>query len=156
MSVLNESSASNDAEIQFAIDAEKTLEINPLSILQALRSAGSGVLSLVSLYLDLAQVEWALEKARITSLLTTILTGFAFLLSGLTAATVIICVLSWETPFRGIAITGLVFFYTAALAIIWRRVNALLAVRHSAFGTLRDELATDMAMIKSAISKSAS
>ena len=81
-------------------------------------------------------------------LLTTLL-GFACVLCLLIFGGVLVVVCSWETPYRIHAIVALMVIYALGLAFACYRFKTLSALGSQAFLATREELAADIALIKS-------
>ena len=120
--------------------------INSFDIIRLLRSASSAQAVLHS---QLAQVEWAIEKNRLFQMLLTTLLGFACVLCLLIFGGVLVVVCSWETPYRIHAIVALMVIYALGLAFACYRFKTLSALSSQAFLATREELAADIALIKS-------
>lgn len=114
-----------------------------------LRLIGPSLLALAALHGKLAQQEWAQEKARLLQLLLTSLLGFACLLITLLLSCALVVVLSWQTPYRIHALLGLLLGHGLAVALAWWRVRRLLARGSMSFAASRNELAADIALLKS-------
>lgn len=127
----------------------ESVAINPLKLIRLLRSASGALFAQAALYGELAQVEWAEEKNRLRNMLLLTLLGFACLLCALLFAGVLLLVLSWDTGYRIPALLSLIALYALGLGIAWRRFQALSALSSQCFAATREELAADMALIKS-------
>ena len=123
--------------------------INLFAALRILRSAGSALFAQAALHEQLARVEWAEEKSRLLQMLVAILLGFIFLMCGLIVISGALLALSWSTPYRLPVVFGLVAFFVIALVIVWRRFQTLAARGDQSFAATREELAADIALIKS-------
>lgn len=122
---------------------------NPLDAIRLLRSAGGALFAQATLHGQLARVEWAEEKTRLMNMAVAALAGFAFLLCFLLFAGALVIAFSWETQYRIIAVAILVVIYALAAFIAWRRFRALSALSDQAFAATREEIAADIALIKS-------
>lgn len=123
--------------------------ISPLDAIRLLRSAGGALFAQAGLHGQLARVEWAEEKIRLTKMLIATLAGFACLLCCLIFAGVLVLALTWETEYRIAAILALGIVYGIGALIAWLRLRALSALSEQAFAATREELAADIALIKS-------
>lgn len=101
------------------------------------------------LHRQLAQAEWAEEKARLMKMLAYILLGFACVLCFMVFAGILALVLSWETAYRVQVIIALTTGYGIGIGIVWHRLDILSAQGNRAFAATREELAADMALINS-------
>ncbi|MCY1344343.1 hypothetical protein D9M69_303770 [compost metagenome] len=82
-------------------------------------------------------------------LLLTSLLGFACLLITLLLSCALVVALSWQTPYRINALLGLLLGHGLAVALAWWRVRRLLARGSMSFAASRNELAADIALLKS-------
>ncbi len=122
---------------------------NPLDVVRILRSAGSALFAQASLHGQLARVEWAEEKSRLLQMLVFGLLGFAGLLCVLLAAGALVLALSWDTPYRIAAAVALLAVYGLIAGFAWVRLKTLSARGNQAFAATREELAADIALLKS-------
>lgn len=122
---------------------------NPLDAIRLLRSAGGALFAQATLHGQLARVEWAEEKTRLMNMAVAALAGFAFLLCFLLFAGGLVIALSWDTQYRVAAVSVLAVIYALAAFIAWRRFQALSALSDQAFAATREEIAADIALIKS-------
>lgn len=122
---------------------------NPLDAIRLLRSAGGALFAQATLHGQLARVEWAEEKTRLMNMAVAALAGFAFLLCFLLFAGGLVIALSWDTQYRVAAVSVLAVIYALAAFIAWRRFQALSAMSDQAFAATREEIAADIALIKS-------
>lgn len=120
-----------------------------LNVLRLLRSAGAAVLAQACLHSRLAGVEWAQEKQRLARMLVALLLGVACLLCLLLLAGAVALIAYWDTPYRATAVIALVLVYGLGGLFAWARFRALAQQSHQAFAATRDELAADIAMIRS-------
>ena len=123
--------------------------IHPLDAIRLLRSAGRTLISQAALHAQLARVEWEEEKSRLLKMLLVILLGFAGTLCVMMFVGVLVLAFSWETAYRIPASIGLIAVYALGVAIAWRRLQVLSALSGQAFAATREELAMDIAMIRS-------
>lgn len=123
--------------------------IHPLEALRLLRSAGAALLAQAMLHGQLARVEWAEEKARLLRMLAMALLGFACLLCTLLFAGAVLLAACWDTPYRVPAALLLLGLYGLGVSTAWRRFRKLSALSESSFAATRDELASDLALLKS-------
>lgn len=131
------------------VDAPTETGISLFAALRLFRSAGSALFAQAALHEQLARVEWREEKSRLLQMLIVILLGFAFLLCGLLVTSGALLAWSWTTPYRLAVVLGLIAFFVVAIAIAWHRVKVLSARSSQTFAATREELAADIALIKS-------
>ncbi|HJW83821.1 MAG TPA: phage holin family protein, partial [Anaerolineae bacterium] len=124
-------------------------EINPLDAIRILRSAGKPLFAQAALHGQLARVEWAEEKNRLMKMLVIALLGFASLLCVMLFLGALLLAYSWETEYRIPAVMALIAVFGLAAGIAWRRLQALSAQSSQAFAATREELAADLALLKS-------
>jgi uncharacterized membrane protein YqjE len=129
--------------------ASGSASISPLDVLRILRSAGSSLLTQAGLHGQLARVEWAAEKNRITGLLIAALVVGIGVLCTLLMAGALVLAFIWDTSYRVPAACGLVLFYAACAGFAWLRFKALSARGGEAFAGTREEIAADLALIRS-------
>ena len=123
--------------------------ISLLDVVRLLRSAGGALISQATLHGQLARVEWAEEKLRLKNMIIAALSGFACLLSFMIFLGVLVMALSWDTQYRIAAVAILTAVYGFAGLMAWRRLDALSALSGQAFAATREEIAADIALIKS-------
>lgn len=114
-----------------------------------LRAAAPHLVHLVALHEELAQQEWAQEKARLLQLLLASLLGFTCLVITLLLSCALVVALSWQTPYRIVALLGLLLGHGLVAALAWWRASTLVARGAMRFATTREELAADIALLKS-------
>lgn len=120
-----------------------------MNVLRLLRSAGAAVLAQASLHSRLVGVEWAQEKQRLARMLVALLLGVACLLCLMLLGGAVVLVAFWDTPYRAFALIGLLLAYSLGGLLAWARVRTLARQSHLAFAATRDELAADIALIRS-------
>lgn len=120
-----------------------------LSAARILRAAGGALWTQAGLHGELARIEWAAEKRRLLRQLALLAFGLALATGALFAAGALLLVIAWDTPWRLAAALALPLLYTAAAVVVaWRlRVGAARAV--PAFAATRQELAADLALLRS-------
>lgn len=119
------------------------------SAIRLLRAAGGSLFSQAGLHVQLARVEWAEEKIRLSKMLAAALLVFTCLLCIMLFVGVLVLVLCWETDYRIHAVLGLIAVYGITAGIAWHRVRTLSARGDQAFAATREELAADIALIRS-------
>ena len=128
--------------------ASDSTTINLLNAIRTLRSAGGALFAQAALLGQLAQVEWAEEKARLLTMMIFALLGFAALLCLMIFAGGLMLACTWETAYRLPAAIILIAAYGLLTGLAWRRLQALAAVGGQAFNATRAEFAADMALLK--------
>ncbi len=123
--------------------------INPLDAIRLLRSAGKALFAQASLHAQLARVEWTEEKSRLQKMLAAALLGLACALCVMLIVGALALAFSWGTPYRIPVALALIAVYAAGVAVAWRRFKTLSALSGQAFAATREELAIDLAMIRS-------
>jgi uncharacterized membrane protein YqjE len=123
--------------------------INPLDVVRLLRSAGAALFAQAAMHGQLARIEWAEEKARLLQILVVGLIGFASLLCVMLFAGALVLAFSWDTAYRTPAAIALVATFGLGTVLAWGRVKALAARSSQAFAATREELAADLALLKS-------
>lgn len=123
--------------------------ISLLDLIRLLRSAGKAILGQAALYGELARVEWAEEKNRLTKMFVIGMAAFACLLGVMLFAGVLVMAISWDTPYRIPAVFAMMVIYAIGVGIAWHKVRALSASSGLAFAVTREEFAADIALIKS-------
>lgn len=120
-----------------------------MEALRLLFRAGGDLLTQAGLHGQLARLEWAEEKSRLHRMLITGLLGFASLLSSMVFVGILVMATTWDTVYRLPAITAVVVVYGLATGFAWRRLRSLSAEGEAAFAATREELAADMALLRS-------
>src|SRR5690606_34530550 len=117
------------------------------------RSGAGALLAQGTLHAQLLQVEWAAEKLRLRDMLLALLTGAAFLICSLLSAGALLLTLSWDTRYRTAAMVLLLLLYCLGAAVAWHRFQVLAARGSLAFADTREELAADIDLIRSRLSR---
>ncbi len=123
--------------------------INPLNVIRILRSAGSALLAQAALHGQLARVEWAQEKTRLSKMFVAGLLGFACLLCVMVFGGALVLALSWDTVYRVAAVLAVIVVYAIGLGIAWHYLQTLSERSGQAFAATREEIAADIALLKS-------
>jgi uncharacterized membrane protein YqjE len=123
--------------------------IDPLKAFRILRSAGGALFNQVSLHGQLARVEWAEEKRRLLKMFIAALLGFAFTLCVLLFIGVIVLTATWDTDYRVPSMLALTVAYAIGVGLAWHWLQSLSALSGQAFAATREEIAADVAMLKS-------
>lgn len=127
----------------------RPLEENPLEIIQRLRALAKILFAQLELHGKLAKVEWAEEKNRLQQLFITAIVGFACLLCALLFAGFFAIALSWDTDYRLITIAAMFGFYNLGLGYCVYRLSILAARGSITFAATREEIAADLALLRS-------
>jgi len=112
-------------------------------------STASALLEQGSLYSQLAWVELAVEKRRLMRMLLLLLVGVSLLTSLLVSLTIVLLLISWDTPNRGSVLIFAGIVYCAGFIAILLGFNALARKGNMAFSDTREELAEDLELIRS-------
>jgi len=123
--------------------------IDLLSALRIARSAGGALCTQAALYGKLAGIEWQEEKIRLLKMFLFGLIGFACALCFMLFIGLLVVVLSWETNYRILALTSLIAIYGFGIGFAWLRFEDMSARNKLSFAATREELAIDLALIKS-------
>ena len=129
--------------------APESASISPLDVVRVLRSAGPALLTQAGLHGDLIRVEWAAEKERIVRLVAAAFIALIALLCLLLTAGALVLAFSWDTPYRAAVAAGLAIVYAVIAAIAWQRFKVHTARGSESFAATREELAADVALIRS-------
>ena len=123
--------------------------INVLDAIRILRAAGGGLFGQFLLHAQLAQVEWTEEKGRLGRIVLTTLVGFAFLLCLMLLCATLLLAVSWDTRYRIAAVVVLIAISGVGTGVACSRLRALVALGDTSFAATREELAADIALLKS-------
>ena len=125
-----------------------SFEFNPLSVMRLLRSAGGALFAQAALHGQLARVEWAEEKIRLTRIIIAaillLVSAFCLLLLG----SMVVLALSWNTPYQLAAIAGVLLFYFILFVVAMFVLKQQVALGALSFAATREEIAADIAMLK--------
>ncbi len=125
-----------------------SFEFNPLSVMRLLRSAGGAVFAQAALHGQLARVEWAEEKIRLTRMVIAavliVVSAFCLLLLG----SMVVLALSWNTPYQLAVIVGVLLFYLILFVVAMFVLKQQMALGALSFAATREEIAADIAMLK--------
>jgi len=120
-----------------------------LEIIQRLRALAKILFVQLELHGKLAKVEWAEEKNRLQQLFTMAGVGFACLLCALLFAGVFVVALGWDSDYRLVTIAAMFGLYSLGLAYCIYRISVLAARGAITFAATREEIAADLALIRS-------
>lgn len=125
--------------------------VSPLQLLNILRSASGAVFAQASLHAQLAQVEWEEEKQRLCKMAVMGILGFAFFMCFLFLLSIFVIVLAWDSPYRIHTFVGVLVVHL--LGLIWAGISIkkLAALASNSFAATRAEIASDIALLKSAL-----
>jgi len=123
--------------------------IDLLSAFRIIRSAGGALCTQANLYGQLARIEWLEEKNRLMKMFLFGLIGFACMLCVMFFIGLLVVVLSWDSAYRVLALCSVIVLYGLGLGLAWQRIRALSMLNSQSFAATREELATDLALIKS-------
>lgn len=140
---------SQDAEPASTSVAQPVSSLNTLDALNTLRAASDALFAQAMLYGQLLRVEWAEEKNRLRNLLLVTLLGFACLLCLMLFAGGLLLAFSWESAYRIPSLFALMCLYGAGVALAGFHFQKLSALGSQAFAATREEIAADLALLKS-------
>ncbi len=123
--------------------------MKPFDAIRILNSAGGALFAQARLHGQLARVEWQEEKIRLLKMLVAVLLGFVGLLCFLLFAGMAVLAFSWDSAYRIPVAVILVAVYALGTALAWRWFKGLSA--RVAFAATREELAADLALIRSTL-----
>ena len=123
--------------------------IDLLSAFRIVRSAGGALCTQANLYGKLARIEWLEEKNRLMKMFLFGLIGFACMLCVMFFIGLLVVVLSWDSAYRILALCSVIVLYGLGIGIAWQRIYAMSKLNSQSFAATREELATDLALIKS-------
>lgn len=120
-----------------------------MEIIKRLRSMAKIVLTRLELHGELVSVEWAEERQRLRQLLAISLLGFIFLFCVVLFIGFFAIALSWVTEYRIHTIGGILGLYTLGFCFCAYRFTILAARSSATFAATREEVAADLALIRS-------
>lgn len=123
--------------------------LDPLRVVRVLRSAGAALVAQLALHGQLAKIEWAEEKQRLLKMCLAGVIGFACLLCVMVFAGASLLVACWDTVYRVPAVLAVTIVYVISLCVAVYRLQKLAAQGENAFVATREEIAADMALLKS-------
>ena len=124
------------------------LEFNPLGALRLLRSAGGALFAQAALHSQLARVEWAEEKIRLTRIAIAAIVALVSTICLLLLGSFVLLALSWNTPFQIHVIVGVLVVYLVAILLSIRALMQQIALGALSFAATREEIAADLALLK--------
>jgi len=120
-----------------------------LSAARIMRAAGGALWTQATLHGELARIEWAVEKQRLQRRLSLLAVGFALGACALLALGALALVLAWDTPWRVTVAVALPLVYGGLAALVAWRLRVDAANSGPAFAATRQELAADLALLRS-------
>lgn len=120
-----------------------------MEIIQRLRSMAKILLTRLELYGQLVSVEWEEERKRLRQLLVITLLGFICLFCAILFVGIFAIALSWATEYRIITIAVMFALYSVGFCLCAYRFSVLAARSSATFAATREEIAADMALIRS-------
>jgi uncharacterized membrane protein YqjE len=120
-----------------------------LEIIQRLRLLMKELVIQLELHGSLLKIEWQEEKDRIRKILCMVSLGFAFALCWLLSLGFFVIAANWSGEYRLLSIAILSAVYLTGLVLCWLRFNTLVARGAQSFAASREELAADIALIRS-------
>jgi uncharacterized membrane protein YqjE len=132
-----------------AAGAAKPAAINPLELIAALRSAGKPLFVQLALHGQLLRIELAEERNRLLKMVAATLVCFIGLLCTLILAGVVALAFTWDTPYRIPAAIAVVGVFVLVTGLAWWRLRVLAARGRQSFAATREEIAADLALLRS-------
>lgn len=120
-----------------------------LDALRLLRSAGSELSTQAALHGQLMRVEWEEEKGRLLQMLAMMILAFVCGLCIFVFIGVLVLAISWDTAYRIHCLVALITLYALGVGFAYYKIRQLAARSSQAFIATREELAADIALIKS-------
>lgn len=120
-----------------------------LDALRLLRSAGSALSGQAALHGQLMRVEWEEEKSRLLQMLAMMILAFICGLCIFIFIGVLALAASWDTAYRVHSLVALIVVYALGVGLAYYKIRQLAARSSQAFIATREELAADIALIKS-------
>ena len=124
------------------------LEFNPLGALRLLRSAGGALFAQAALHSQLARVEWAEEKIRLTRMAIAAVVALVSTICLLLLGSFVVLALSWNTSFQMPVTVGVLVIYLLAILLSIRALMQQIALGALSFAATREEIAADLALLK--------
>lgn len=120
-----------------------------LDAIRLLRSAGSALSAQAALHGQLIQVEWQEEKTRLLQMIAMMILAFVCGLCIFIFLGLLILAFGWDTPYRIHSLLAVIAIYGIGIGIAYYKIRQLAARSSQAFIATREELAADIALIKS-------
>lgn len=134
-----------------AMTGKEAGSLSPLQLLNILRSASGALCAQASLHAQLAQVEWEEEKQRLCKMALMGVLGFVFFLCFILLLSALAVVLAWSTPYRIHVFVGVTIVHFIGLIWTGLCVKKLAELSSKSFAATRAEIASDIALLKSAL-----
>jgi uncharacterized membrane protein YqjE len=134
---------------QDAMPAATANSISPLDAIRLLRSAGGALFAQAALHAQLAKVEWAEEKARLSKLALAAALAFICVHCTLLLTGALVLAASWSTAYRVHAITAVMAVYVLGIVATSSWLITLSRLGSQAFAATRAEVAADVALLRS-------
>lgn len=109
----------------------------------------SALLAQGTLYGQLAWIELEVERQRLLQMVLVMLAGFSMLTCLLLLSAGLAVLASWDSSYRYPTLVLLALGWGLGTLLAWRRFMALTRAGTGAFADTREELMTDMALIRS-------
>jgi uncharacterized membrane protein YqjE len=123
-------------------------ELNPLSAIRLLRSAGGALLAQAALHAKLASVEWAEEKARLVRIAIAAVLGIISAFCLILLGGIVAIALSWNTPYQTAGVASVLGFYALIAIASGVSLKRQITLGAMSFAATREEIAADLAMFK--------
>lgn len=120
-----------------------------MEIITRLRSLAKIVLTRLELHGQLVSVEWAEERQRLQQLMAISLLGFIFLFCTFLFIGFLAVALTWGSDYRIHTIAAVLLFYVVGFGVCAYRFVCLAARSSATFAATREEVAADLALIRS-------
>lgn len=120
-----------------------------MEIIKRLRSMAKIAITRLELHGQLISVEWAEERQRLQQLLVISLLGFILLICALLFVGIFAIALSWATDYRIHVIGAMFALYILGFCLCVYKFSALIGRSSASFAASREEVAADLALIRS-------
>lgn len=120
-----------------------------LDALRLLRSAGSALSAQAALHGQLMRVEWEEEKSRLLQIIVMMLIAFVCGLCIFIFFGILVLATCWDTPYRIHSLAAVIASYALGIGFAYYKIRQLAARGSQAFIATREELAADIALIRS-------
>ena len=122
---------------------------SPLEKVDRLKDAGAALGTQWQLLNRLFAVEWAELRGRVMQMLVMVVVGALCLICVMLFGGIAVVVLTWDTPYRNLAVIAVLLVYAGAGWFTLHRLQRLSRASRHAFAATREELAADIALLKS-------
>jgi uncharacterized membrane protein YqjE len=119
-----------------------------LEAIRVVRAVGGDALEHAVLLGSLLQLEWEQELKRLKGLLIAAVIGGVSLFVLVLFAVGLVLAVSWDTPYRVLAVLGLAALFAAGSWAAFRRVSTLSEQGKASFAATREQYAKDLALLK--------